>query len=325
MGKILNRFISLSFFLVLICIAITISFGNGYISAVSQGINLWATCVLPALFPYFFITAILSGLKATEYISKKLSPFTTKLFSVNGCVGYALLMSLLSGYPIGAKIVSDLKENGLIDQNESVRASALCSTSSPMFILGSVGNVMFNNRFFGTLLYLCHLLSIFVVGLIFKNYKKNSAPSKNLNYFSSRKLDNVLYESTYSAVISVLTVGGLITIFYLLSEILLRTGILSPLTSLFTLILGDNLLAEGLSIGLFECTRGLKILSCGAPSFLTLPVTASICGFGGLSVIAQSVAHLKKAKIKTAPFLLSKTLSAVLNFMIGIILSTIFF
>ena len=321
MHKILNSLFQYSLFFLLIAVCVLIAVSGNYSSAVSNGINLWAACVLPSLFPYFFITSILSGLKVTGKISYKLSPFTRAFFNTGGATGYAFMTSLISGYPIGAKVVADLKNADLITPTESVRAAAFCSTSSPMFILSSVGSIMFNSPAFGLSLFLTHVISAILIGVIFSFYKRKDKPKNSNAFINFSRADNVLYESAYSAVISVLVVGGLITIFYLLTEMLLSLNLLSPIIDTVTLITGDKNLSSSIVLGAFECTRGLKTLSANGINFFTLPVAAAICGFGGLSVIAQSLAYLKKAKIKTAPFVLAKLLSAVLGFCIGLIFS----
>ena len=114
--------------------------------------------------------------------------------------------------------------------------------------------------------------------------------------------------------------GTIITIFYLLSHILFTLGVLTPIANLCSLILGSHTLGEGLTFGIFECTQGLKVVSTLKGSFLALPLSAFICGFGGLSVLMQSLAYLKKAKIKTAPFILAKIICAVLNFILAVII-----
>jgi len=139
------------------------------------------------------------------------------------------------------------------------------------------------------------------------------------------KIDNVLYESTYSAVISILVVGGLITIFYLLTEMLLSYGVLNPIINFFNLFIGDRAVAKGFTLGLIEYTRGLKQLASSGIDARGLSISAFLLGFSGLSIIAQSVAYLKKAKIKTAAFFLGKILSAVLGLFYGFILGAIAF
>lgn len=310
-------------FILLIGAAVAVSLSGNSQRAVKDGIALWAATVLPALFPYLFITSLLSSLNITGKIACAASPFTEKAFGVNGHCGYALFLSLTCGYPVGAKCVSDLKLRGLIGDAESVRAAALCSSSSPVFLIASVGNLTFNSPLFGLLLYLTHFLSVLIVGVVFSFYKRDEKPAAVIPASLSSS-DNPLYDGAYSAVISVLVVGGIITIFYLLTEMLGGVGIMRILNGFFGLFTDDAAICDGLSNGLFECTKGLKLLARGGVSPFALPVAAAICGAGGLSVIMQSLAYLNRAKIKTAPFLLSKTLAAVVNFIFGLIISRIF-
>lgn len=318
-----RKLIEAAALILLFIAAIMLSTSRRYQGAVTDGIKLWAAAVLPALFPYLIITFLVSSLKITGDIANALSPVTKKLFNVSGAVGYALFISLMSGYPVGAKTVSDLKIKGVLSDAESVRAAALCSSSSPMFLIGSIGNLTFNSPLFGFLLFVTHIISVFIVGFVFSFYKRSEEPLMSAANFSASS-DNLLYDGVYSAVISVLVVGGIITVFYLLTELLTGIGVLGFASNLITAAIPDVNLADGIITGFFECTKGLKIIATGGISVLTLPISAAICGFGGVSVIMQSVAYLKKAKIKIAPFFLAKILAAIINFCIGIILSAVF-
>lgn len=314
-----------TFALVLSVFAAALIAVNGkYANAVICGVELWAANVFPALFPYLFLTFIVSSLKITGKLAERISPFTEKLFNVNGNAGFALIISLISGYPLGAKTVSDLRLKGALNEEESVRAACLCSSSSPVFLIGSVGNLTFNNPFFGLMLFITHVLSVLTVGFIFSFYKRTARPKRTV-VSTVGGSGNLLYDGVTNAVFSVLAVGGIITLFYLLTEMLSDIKILEIISSAARLVLREESAANGVAAGLFECTKGLKILAGGGVSLLTLPVAAAICGFGGLSVIAQSAAYLKKAEIKTAPFFLSKTLAAIVNFILGLIFSLLFF
>ena len=280
---------------------------------------LWVACVLPTLFPYLFITFLLSHLNATPKLARILHPITSKLFGINGVGGYALFISLMSGYPVGSKTVAELRTGGFLSKTESERASVICSTSSPSFLISSVGGVMFNSPLFGVLLFAISTLSCFVVGVVFSFYKRKNKP-KNYQPFIVASSDNLLYDGVYSSVVSVLVVGGIITIFYTLTEILMVLGALSPFVNLFELVLGNSNSATALTLGAFECTKGLKAL-VGIPLSKALPVASGICGLGGFSVIMQSLAFLKKAKIKTTVFLVGKLLTAVFNVLFGLLFS----
>ena len=109
-----------------------------------QGIALWAKAVLPVLFPFLVLTGLLTKLGAAQKLADRLSPLTKKI-GLPGCAAYCLLVSLLSGYPVGSRTVADLYRGGAVTREEARRMSVLCSTSGPMFLVGSVGGAMFRS------------------------------------------------------------------------------------------------------------------------------------------------------------------------------------
>ncbi len=322
MTKNLKFFAELALSGLLIIFGVILATNASYKSSVMQAISLWVAVVVPSLFPYFFITVALSKLSSMQRCFIKLSPVSHKLFRVSGICIYAYFISLISGYPIGAKVVSDLKNDGLISDSESARCACFCSTSSPAFLLMSVGQIMFNSKLFGILLYFIAVICSIISATIMRFYKPDDKP------FFSRKptpysCDNLLYESVYSAVISLLTVGGIIVIFSLITSVLLNLGVLTPFIKLTTFFTKDYAVSKGVIVGIFESSGGLKLLS-DIPLSKALPYCALITSFGGISVIAQSTAFLSKAKIKIAPFLINKIIQAILAFLIGALFSYCF-
>ena len=324
MDKRLTGFSEFLLFLALILVSLLLAISTSLPLSVLDGLNLFFACVLPSVFPYFFITAILGNLNMTHKVCNKLSPLMNFAFNQNGVVGYAFFMSFIAGYPMGAKIVSELKNNNLITKSQAVRASILCSTSSPMFLISSVGSIMFKSTKFGLLLLACNFLSALVLGIILSFTDKTRA-NNHKAIFSPIKTENLLNDTVYSCVNSTLFVGGIITLFYVLTEILALLNILAPFTFAFGKLFGNTSLGQGLSFGLFEYTKGLKTISSAPISFFTLPVSSFICGFCGLSVIIQSVAFLKDAKIKIAPFVFGKLVGATINFILGVIFTLVFY
>ena len=299
-------------FIALVLFAIVLLAGGGYSNSAKRGLALFATSVLPCLFPYAFISASLSMLGITSKISLKATPFTKKVFNTGGVSAYALFISLIAGYPMGAKTVADLREKNLLSPTESERASTFCSTSSPAFLLSTVGAVCFNSALFGMLLLLSHLLSCLLVGIIFSFYKRKEKPSNST--IPPLKIDNVFYESVFSAINSALFVGGVITLFSVLIDVLFALNLLYLPTKLFTNLLGDSLASKSLMAGIVECTVGISMLSKKGITPLSLPICAFTCGFGGMCIIVQSIAFLKRAKIKTTPFLIAKMLHGGFSF-----------
>jgi len=66
------------------------------------------------------------------------------LFNVPGEGAYALLMGTISGYPVGAKVVTDLKQQGVCNDIECERLISFTNNSGPLFIIGLVRRAVFS-------------------------------------------------------------------------------------------------------------------------------------------------------------------------------------
>lgn len=311
-------------FCLLVFFGVTLSVSSSLSKTFLEGLGIWANSVLPTLFPYLVLTALLNSTNAVSKISAFSSPLFNRAFKVNGGASYVFLMSVLSGCPMGAKLTCDLYENKLLSKTEAVRTFCLCQTSSPVFTISCVGNMMFKNSLFGLCLFLTNIIACIIVGIIFSFYKRKDPPTKSVS-LNTQSSSNLLYESIYSSITTILVVGGFIAIFYLLVKILILLNILTPLINLLTKLVKDKTLSEGIVLGLFESTGGIKIISQTGFCTFTLPLVCFLCGFGGISVIMQSVAFIKKCNIKTARFILAKITCAVVSFIIGLIFSLVFF
>ena len=280
-----------------------------YAAACLEGISLWAKAVLPSLFPFFILTALLTKLGAAETLADKLSPLTKKC-KLPGVAAYCFLLSVLSGYPVGSRIIADLAKSGAITAKQAARMSALCSTSGPMFLLGSVGGAMFKSAKAGAILLASHILAVLLVCLAFAPFLKPlpEPPPKKL----APSADNILYESVYGAVISILCVGGFIAAFYVLSLALADLHILRPLEKFFGLFFPQEI-ADGLCAGLLEATRGCALLASGGEIF-ALPAAAFCVTFGGACILCQQLGYLKSAGVKAAPFIGIKALQGLTAF-----------
>lgn len=303
-----SKFI-LAITLVLICTCMII-YPERYIPSAKKGILLWANNVLPCLFPFFFCTTTLSKLGSLKSFRKSKLKTTEKIFRLSETIKYVFLTSITSGYPVGAKMISDLKQCGEIDKDEATRAACLCSTSGPVFVCGTVGATMLGDKKTGFTILFYHIISAIICGIIVRNYG-NFKTDHNV-YKLNKNNDNSLYDCIYSSVISVLTVGGFICLFYILSDIVTDFKILSPATYLASLFLEKDV-ANGLIKGILECTNGCHILS----SIKTREAVACICSlisFGGISVLMQSIVFLKKADVNLKVFLTSKIIQAAISF-----------
>ena len=298
--------------------AMLIIYPDKYVDCCLQGIKLWGLTVLPSLLPFFFLTQLLTCTGVLNGLSYKASKITYPLFKCSGLGAYSFLMSALSGYPVGSRIVYDLKTSNLITKSEATKISVLASTSGPLFIIGAVGIGMFNSKTVGGIIYISHILSAIAVGLIFRNYGKEERINYKLKH--DTKSNNILYNSIYNAVLSSIIVGGFISIFYVFAEILQNAKLLTPIEKVFNLLFSlsneSKSLSLATSIGIIEATNGIKKLSLIKCVKLTVPLSCALISFGGISIIMQSLIYLQKAEVKTYHFILGKILQTIISFVI---------
>lgn len=56
-----------------------------------------------------------------------------------GSGAFALAMGITSGYPVGAKVASDLYKDNLCSKIEAERLIAFTNSSGPLFVIGAIG------------------------------------------------------------------------------------------------------------------------------------------------------------------------------------------
>ena len=219
----------------LICIFMffLIIFSNTNIEAAKSGLTLWATNVVPSLFPFLFLTEILSRTKLIPIIGRKLNKVVRKVFNVPGEGAFAFLMGLISGYPIGAKIVTDFRNKGICTKDEGNRMLAFTNNAGPLFIVGTIGVGFFGNKTIGLLLLITHILSCITVGIIMKYFSKDQTSYIKLN--DTKKAPD--FNNSSDAISTILMIGGYIVMFSVLISILNRLHLLNFLSIFLSSIL----------------------------------------------------------------------------------------
>ena len=326
-------FILYLFFLVL--------FTKSNFNAAKKGITLWANNVVPSLFPFFVAVELLKHTNLIYYLSKKLDKYMKPIFNLPGVASFPFVMGLISGYPVGAKIVSDLYSNYLCTQKEAERMLAFTNNSGPLFIIGTVGCSFYSNTSIGILLLISHILSSICVGIILgiisriksatNTFTANSTQSASANNFSSLLQDDIriadlggiLGSAIVSAIKSILMIGGFVTIFSVILSILNNTKILTIISYFISNIFHINPdYIVGLLTGFLEFTNGLYKISTINNKMLSINLILSsfIIGFGGISVTLQVLNIISKNKLSIKTYIFGKllhgTISALFTFLI---------
>ena len=314
-----NKILAIALFF--ICIVFIIS-PKVYSLSCLNAVSVWAIKVLPTLLPFFIITRLIVGLITPK--ANFADKLFNKLYNTPAITATIYLLSIISGYPMGAKLICDINEKGYINKKDAERMLAFCSVSGPMFIVGTVGVSIMSSYKVGIIILIANIISSLVNGFIYRGPKTGLNEKEIL---LEQKDANLLQNSVYDALISILMVGAYIVLSFLLIDLFKNIGAFKFLSTGICHIFKffNRATVEACFAGLIEITRGCLDLSACSISLVAKCIIASgLIGFGGVSVILQSVSFLSKLNIKVGKMILQKLTQGVLCVIITIPLALIF-
>ena len=263
-----------------------------YINTTLDAIKIWGTILLPSLLPFFIFTKLLDSLGTVEHISSVFRPITN-IYKTPQISAYVFFMSILTGYPVGSKLIADLYQKGSISKNEAKRCLSFCSNSGPMFIIGCVGSTMLLCKNMGYIIFLSHILGSLLNGLLYRNiHEIQSNPFANKITIKQKQTN--LSESVMDSIFSIMLVVGMIVLAFIIIEVLNNFHILSLFGDLLSFLGVKSDISSSIISGFFEVTKGCLTVSKATTS---LDIKTIICSFlisfGGLSTLLQSMAFIK--------------------------------
>lgn len=284
---------------VLWLVAALIIFPKECIDAGIMGVFLCLDTVIPSLFPFFVCSGLIIGFGLAKPLERLFAPVMKPLFGVSGAGALPFTLGLISGYPVGAKCVADLYSRGGSSRGECEKLLAFCNNSGPLFILGAVGAGMIENPAAGRYLYIIHILSAFITGIIFRFIKTDTAEQIALPPAEPENWCKTIINAFSGAVDSILTVCGFVVLFCVASAAIPKIG-LSPVIH-----------------GIFEITGGCQeILNMGISFNLRLAMVSGIIAFSGFSVMLQVGGIIGKTDLSLRFYVLGKTIQAGVAFLL---------
>lgn len=283
-----DLFMIVNFIIVIVALFL---FPNIIKDQVLKSLYVFIKILFPTFFPMFLLTNLLIEYNAVIIFSKYIKNFVEKIFHVSGNCGYIILISLISGFPSGAKNIMSLLNKDLITVDEANYLITFTHFSNPLFILNVV-NIIIQNRNISLKILIAHFLSNFILAIILrpKELPKENNFSFRLKTTNFSESLNTSLKNTFD----VLTIILGSTIFCFLISACLTTYF--PLNTFFKLLIN----------GLFDLTLGVTTLkNISIPVLSKSILILSFISFGSISVHLQVSSILDK-KVKYKNFLLAR-------------------
>ncbi len=285
------------YFLKIFATAVIILFGSFLIispepckTGAMSGLLLCGRIIIPSLFPFTMCVLYISKSGILEKLSF-ISPFTKVIFGLNFYEFSIMLMSMIGGYPLGAKIINDSVADKKISPELGKKMICFCVNAGPAFIISAVGNGILHSQKIGVILFTTHILSSIIICELSRFLKYESVC---LTKFSKRiysPADNFVL-SAAEAASSVIKICSFVVLFSVIDRYI---QLLQKFGAIFK--------ALGL---LLEVTTALTKTN-------NVYLVAFLLGFGGVCVWCQILAVANNIKLNLPLFLASRIVHGVLS------------
>lgn len=287
------------------------------LAASREGMKLWLNTLLPTLLPFLILTGFLIHTDGIEKVFAPLGPVWHKCLGLSSSGAYAFVLGMLCGYPMGAKIASDLYQYGKISKREAEYLLTFSNNASPAFLNTYLAQVCLEGklpvwRILSILLLSNGCCMLFFRFVIYKNrtFSEKKAISSKKETSLASSLGTILDVSIMNGFETITRLGGYILLFSLLSACISHYWKFSPLP-------------RYLFLGTLEITTGLyQMAGSGLPYALRCLCSMVMAAFGGLCIMAQTKSILHK-ELSILPYAAAKCLNAAVTALIFLVFAQI--
>lgn len=277
----------------LACILLLLARADSAVTAAGRGLSLCAGTVIPALFPFMVCSELLVASGGAQAIGRLCAKPMQKMLGVPGAAACPILLGAVCGFPIGARTVAALYDQGMLSARQCTRLLTFVNNPSSAYLVSAVGISLLGSRRLGLLLYgtalFLSLLTALITRPLFGKQERAALPQTDLHVSA-----DVFVGAVSSAAGGMLSVCALVVFF---------SAILGAMRDL----LGD-LPQEffALAYGTLELSGGMAEAAAIRDPVKAAAVCAFLSGWSGLSVLCQIATACKGRGIRLLPYAIAK-------------------
>ncbi|MCM1263280.1 MAG: hypothetical protein NC313_11225 [Butyrivibrio sp.] len=273
----------------------------------STGLLLWFQKMIPTLLPFMIISGVMVRMNLTERFAKFFHPLFHLIWgtSLNG--SYVILMGMLCGFPMGARVIGELCRSGRLSEEEGAFLLAFCNNIGPIYFISFVMSTLSlsGNYIPFLIMYGVPLFYGFLLRFCLKRRDNRNAVCGITNHIpiiaaNTPSLLAAVDDSIVSALIGIGKLGGYMVLFNLLNIMLIP---FSSLPEKFSLVCNC----------LLEITSGISRLGVNGTYIILI-----LLPFGGFSCMAQTYSMIKDTNLSVSGYFAHKCIQTILTAVIYI-------
>ena len=294
------------------------------IDSALEGAQLFFNSVFVSLFPFLVLINIMLYYDGVNIYSKLLGGILCKPLKLPKECSVVILISILCGYPLGAKYACELYEKRIISYNTCERLISIASNPSPLFILGAIGTSMLKDPSLGLILLISSYLSCIIMSFLLPYYENsNNSISLYRNITKENTtIGDILKNSIDNALKTSISIGGFIIFFSVVTAII-KNNILFDIVfkSISSLTGMDLVLLESFFLGLLEMTNGTHLISeLNIDILYKLSIMSFLIAFSGISIISQTYSITYKYNFPISLYVKRKVLQGIVCILLTLII-----
>ncbi len=277
-------------------------------NGIADGIDLCLKILIPSLFPFLFLSSFTVSSQLHLSIGRLLRKPVRFLFRQPESAASIIIMSMIGGLPVGAKMTALVYSKNQLTQSQAQRLMLYCVNSGPAFVISAVGGSMLGSYKAGVIIYVSLCTASLIVGILTRFLPdSDSQPTLCAQMPEAPpKLFVALTQAAESSSTAMMSICVWVMLF-------------SCAISLFE----ANIKSEGaliISASVLEITKACRL--CAGK--LSIPLIAGIIGWAGISAHCQILSSCIKAHIKISVFMCSRVINGALAALICDRLLTLF-
>jgi len=310
-------FMLLKTFLYLLLIIIILSRPDATFHYAYEGLYQWAAKMVPTLFPFMMISSIMVYSGADLELGRMLSHVLKKIYRYSSYGLYAIFMGFFCGFPMGAKVVSDLYEKEKITKFEADTLLTFCNNIGPAYFMGIILPILHECGYRNTLPFIFGMYGIPAVYGILIGHLSAAKAIPNVSAISENgkipdaapiSLAATLKKSCVDNTQSLIILGGYITF-----------------TNAFRIFLDFMPLStssKNVVSSFLEIIGGVQAIYTTAllPNQKVFWIMTALC-FGGISCILQTSSFLEKSGLSISHYLKHKCITTLISAVYYLILT----
>lgn len=250
---------------------------------------LWV--LFPSIFPFFLIGDLLIQYNFVHTLNKIFSKVTEKIFHVTSSASFVILMSMISGFPSGAKYIKNLYDKNMLNIDQANYLITFTHFANPLFVLTVTKNIL-NDFKISIYILICMYLSNIIIGIIIRPKMIDHKIKIELNKVPN--FSKALSSSIRSSIDLLVIILGNTCFFFLVTRLLSTYFNFHPFINI-------------IMNGFFDITKGIQSISYVETTILFkgILILTFIC-FGGINIHMQVKSIIADTKISYKNFLLGR-------------------